>query len=90
MIFNFFFLTFLISIHTSKNINDEEINSLNKNVIIEDEKELKEIELSTRKIVCMGIMKNSLANLNSTFRNYMNDKQNFFKIVIKKIVDYCI
>ena len=90
MIFNFFFLTFLISIHTSKNINDEEINSLNKNVIIEDEKELKEIELSTRKIVCMGIMKNSLANLNSTFRNYMNDKQNFFKIIMNTIVDYCI
>ena len=38
----------------------------------------------------MEIMKNSLANLNSTFRNYMNDKKNFFQIVMNIIVDYCI
>ena len=46
MIFNLFFLTFLFSIHTSeiKNIKDEENNSLNKKLIIDDEKELKEIE----------------------------------------------
>ena len=92
MIFNLFFLTFLFSIHTSeiKNIKDEENNSLNKKLIIDDEKELKEIELSSKKLACMGIMKNSLANLNSTFRNYMKDKQSFFQIVMNTIVDYCI
>lgn len=92
MIFNLFFLTFLFSIHTSeiKNIKDEENNSLNKKLIIDDEKQLKEIELSSKKLACMGIMKNSLANLNSTFRNYMKDKQSFFQIVMNTIVDYCI
>ena len=92
MKFNLFFLSFLFSIYLYeiKNIKDDESNSLNNKIIIEDEKELKEIELSTKKLACMEIMKNSLANLNSTFRNYMNDKKNFFQIVMNIIVDYCI
>ena len=91
MKYNLFFFSFLfISIYTSSIQNNKEEMIEPEEKIQIDEKDLNEIELGTKKLVCMGIMKNSLANLNSTLRIYMQDKQKFFEITMNIMVDNCI